>query len=66
MLNEATTVCFFPRAGSTYHIKTYLTKYVGLEKNQIKKILNLPSRWVALYRSYPMYVLYEKGIYLLN
>lgn len=65
-LNEATAVCFFPKCGSTYHIKRFLKSYAGLEKSQIKKILNLPSRWVCLYKTYPMYVLYEKGVYLLT
>jgi hypothetical protein len=65
LLNEATAVVIFPKSGSTYHIKQYMKKYAGLEKRQIKRILSLPSRWVALYRTYPMYVLYEKGAYLL-
>ena len=66
VLNEATMVCFFPKCGSAYHIKRYLTQYAGLERKQIKKILNLPSRFVCLYRTYPMYILYDKGVYLLT
>ena len=65
-LNESTAVCFFPKCGSTYHIKRFLKTYAGLEKQQIKRILNLPSRWVCLYKTYPMYILYEKGVYLLS
>lgn len=66
LLNEATAVVFFGKCGSTYHIKRFLKQYAGLDKNQIKRILNLPSRWVALYKTYPMYILYEKGAYLLS
>lgn len=66
ILNEATAVCFFPRCGSAYHIKRFLKQYGGLEKQQIKRILNLPSRWVCLYKTYPMYIMYEKGVYLLT
>ena len=66
LLNEATAVVFFPKASSAYHIKRYLKVYAGLDNKQIRKIMNLPSRWVALYRTYPMYVMYEKGVYLLN
>lgn len=66
LLNESTAVVFFPKCGSTYHIKRFLKQYAGLDKSQIKRILNLPSRWVALYKTYPMYVMYEKGIYLLS
>jgi len=66
ILNEATTIVFFPKCGSTHHIKVYLQKYAGLDNTQIKRILKLPSRWVALYKSYPMYILYDKGVYLLS
>lgn len=66
LLNEATAVVFFPRSGSAYHIKRFLKQYAGLESNQIKRILNLPSRWVAIYRTYPMMIMYEKGVYLLS
>jgi Sec-independent protein translocase protein TatA len=66
LLNEATAVVFFGKCGSTYHIKRFLKQYAGLDKKQIKRILNLPSRWVALYKTYPMYILYEKGAYLLS
>jgi superfamily I DNA and/or RNA helicase len=66
LLNEATAVCFFPKSGSVYHIKRYLKQYGGLEKNQIKKILKLPSRWVCLYRTFPMYIIHERGAFLVN
>jgi hypothetical protein len=66
ILNEATAVVFFPKSGSTFHIKRFLTTYAGLEKHQIRRILKLPSRWVALYKTYPMYIMYDKGVYLLT
>ena len=66
ILNEATAVCFFPKCGNIYHIKRYLTKYVGLEKNQIKKIMRLPSRWICIYLTYPMYILHERGAFIVS
>ena len=64
ILNEATGVVVFPKSGSgTYHIKNFLKTYCGFDKSQIKKFVNLPSRWVMVYRSYPQYVIYEKGCY---
>jgi hypothetical protein len=66
LLNEATSLTIFPKSGSTYGIKRALKSYFGLDNNQIHKILNLPSRWVSIYSSYPQYVLYEKGAYLLS
>ena len=65
ILNEATSVITFPKSGSgTFHIKNFLKTYCGFDQQQTKKFLNLPSRWVAIYRSYPQYVIYEKGAYL--
>ena len=64
ILNESTAVILYPKSGSgTYHIKQFLKTYCGFEPREIKKFLNLPSRWVGVYRSYPMYVIYETGAY---
>tara|TARA_R110000787_G_scaffold1972_2_gene8204 strand:- start:1490 stop:2257 length:768 start_codon:yes stop_codon:yes gene_type:complete len=64
ILNESTCVVVFPKAGSgTFHIKKFLQQYCGFNNKQIKKFINLPSRWVAIYRSYPQYVMYESGCY---
>jgi hypothetical protein len=65
ILSEVNSITFFPKSGSSNAIHYTLSKYVGLTKEQIKKIFTLPSRWVTVYKHYPMYVLYEKGIYLL-
>ena len=45
----------------------YLKNYAGFNDDGIQKILHLPSRWVAIYRTlHPsQYVLYEKGAYLI-
>jgi hypothetical protein len=65
VLNEATAVVVFPRAGSgTYQIKQFLKTYCGFDKVQTKKFINLKSRWVAIYRSYPAYVIHSKGVYI--
>jgi hypothetical protein len=66
ILNEATSIYFFPKAGGTKQIKKLLTDYIGLDKDQIKKILKLPSRWVCVYKTYPMFVIYESGAYMLH
>jgi hypothetical protein len=65
LLNEATSVTFFPSAGSTFHIKRFLQHYGGLSKSQIDRILSLPSRWIVLYKTFPMLILYSKGCYML-
>lgn len=65
ILNECNSITIFCRSGSTYGIKYLLKKYIGLDKNGIQKVLNLPSRWITIYKNHPQYVLYEKGIYIL-
>ena len=66
LLNEATTVVIFPKAGSTYQIKKFLEKYVGMSSADITKLLRLNSRWVAVGKTYPTFIMHEKGVYLLN
>lgn len=65
ILNEAHTITMFPKGGSAYAITYVLKNYLGFGKKQIDRILSLNSRWVTVGKSYPQYVLYDKGIFLL-
>lgn len=65
ILNECSSITFFPRGGSAQQIRYTLKNYYGLSTKQIEHILKLKSRWVTLFRGYPQVVLYSKGIYLL-
>ena len=47
-------------------MKYLLDQYLGLDKEQIKRIKKLDSRWVTIMKSYPMIVLSEKEAYVLN
>lgn len=66
ILNECHTITIFPAAGSTYSINYLLKNYGGLDKPDIHKIINLPSRWVTIKKTYPQLIMYSSGIYLLN
>lgn len=66
MLTECPFVTFFPKAGCSWQIERFLKTYVGLDNKQIKKVMGLPSRWITIYKNYPMYIVYQHGIYLLN
>jgi hypothetical protein len=66
ILNEAHSVTIYPSGLGGRSIKYLLDQYFGLEKEQIRKIKRLPSRWTTIVKSYPMIVLYEKGAYILN
>ncbi len=65
VLNECSTITIFPKSGCTNGIEYVLKRYVGLGKDQIRKIFELPTRSVTIYKRYPMFVVYDHGIYLL-
>jgi len=65
-LNEASFITLFPNQGGSQQIKMFLKNYQGLNKEQIDRIVKLPSRWVTIYRRAPQYIIYECGIYLLD
>ena len=64
-INECNLIVVFPRGGNHNQISRILGVYCGLTKAQEREIYALPSRWVCLHKSYPPYVTYEKGIYIL-
>lgn len=63
--NEAQSVILFPRSGNRHGMVYALKNYCGFDKKNIDEILNVPSRWVQIYKQYPMYMVYEKGCKLL-
>lgn len=65
ILNELHSLTVFPKSGSAQQISYVLKQYFGLSRQQIENIIQLPSRWVTIHKNYPMYVLYEKGAYIL-
>lgn len=64
VLFEASCIVLFPAAGNHGQISRTLKTYVGLDPTNIKAVLTSPSRWVAVYKRCPMYVVHERGIYL--
>jgi hypothetical protein len=65
LLNEIQTLTVFPKSGSSKQIMYALETYFGLNKKQIKELFLLNSRWVTISKSYPMYVMFNKGCYIL-
>jgi hypothetical protein len=65
ILNEMQSLTVFPKSGSTQQIRYCLKQYYGLNNKQINEIISLPSRWVTIYKDYPMSVLYDKGAFIL-
>lgn len=65
-LNESQIVVVFPKAGSVKHIRAFLKDYMGCSKEQVNRILSLPSRFVAIKKTAPQAVIYSQGIFLLS
>lgn len=65
VLNELHSLTFFGKSGASYQINYTLKNYFGLSNKQIDEILKLPSRWVTIFKTFPMVVLYEHGAYVL-
>jgi len=65
ILNECHSITIFPAMCTKYSLKYLMDKYFGFGKNDLNKLLSLPSRWVTISKA-PVFVLYEKGGYLLN
>lgn len=65
LLNEIQTLTIFPKSGSATQIKYALQTYFGLDNKQLKEIFTLKSRWVTVSKTYPQYVLYAHGGYIL-
>jgi hypothetical protein len=63
-INESAFVVIFPQGGNWNQINRILKTYCGLSREQEARIKSLPSRWVMLHKSFPMYVVHEKGCYL--
>ena len=66
ILNESHFVIYFPHSGASRQMRHLLIDYLGLERNTIIKNKKLKSRFCMLHKNFPMFVMCEKDIYLLN
>ena len=64
LINEAQAVVLFPRGSSFQQVKGFLERYLGFSNQQIEFIKNLPSRWLFIWKEYPKYLIYDKGVIL--
>jgi hypothetical protein len=65
LINEANAVVLFPKGAGAYSVKQFLEKNIGLNKYQIKKIEDLPTRWIYIWKEYPRYIVYQKGVMII-
>lgn len=65
ILCEAHTFVFFT-ANMNRTLVYCLENYVGIDREELKKIKKLKSRWVSIYKHHPQTVITERDLYLLN
>lgn len=65
MLLSCSSFVFFLNSVSIQH-KNALNKYLGISKENIKKILSMKGRWVCIFNMTPMVVMGEREIYILG
>lgn len=63
--SEMTGLFVFPQHSQAHQIRQMLKIYLGLNEEQIQKIIALPSRYVYISNHSPHYVVYRYGVYLL-
>lgn len=59
-------IIIFPQATSPYHVERFLRVYMGLDKKQVRYIMNLNTRWILFSTNHPRYMLWENGCMILN
>lgn len=65
ILAEAHSVTLFVKSMGNKSLKYLLDSYYGLDKHQIEKIKNLPSRWITITRTYPTVCFHQNGAFVL-
>jgi hypothetical protein len=66
ILNECDSLTIFPRTLGKRKVRYLLENYFGLENDEIKKLVELDSRWVCFLKScYPNIVMSQNKIYTL-
>jgi hypothetical protein len=63
VLNECHTITVFP-ANYNRGMKYLLEDYLGLDKKTIIKIKKAPSRWVTIFKNFPVVILTENEVWL--
>jgi len=66
ILNEAHSITIFPHGLGGRALKYLLDSYLGLDREQVKRIKRLQSRWVSILKTFPMVILSEKEAFVLN
>ncbi len=64
-VNNTFQIIGFPQSAARYQLGEYLRRYMRLPQDKVRMILSLPSRWILINQSTPVYILHEKGVFFL-
>jgi hypothetical protein len=59
ILNESHAITYFPFSGAAHGIKYLLEEYAGVSKKDALKAKKSGSRWVTVFKNYPMVIMTE-------
>jgi len=62
ILNESHLIVYFPDGTPPRIINNLLENYVGLTKEQIRKVNEIESRWIAFYHQSPPVLMWQTGL----
>lgn len=65
-LLESNCIICFHRSGLKYQLMNYLKTRIGLTPNQIREILNMKGRWLAIFVNMPQCVFTDKEIKMID
>ena len=66
MLAEAHSVTYFPKTAGGKAVKYLLENYLGLDKDEVKRIKKIQSRHITIIKDYPKVCLSQKEIFVLG
>jgi len=66
VINEATSITFFPQACNAATIRDYLVRKQGFGTKMANKLLSIEARWVTIHMRFPRYWFTEKAASMLN
>ena len=64
LINEANAIVLFPKGSSFYAVSNFLERYMGYSRKQIRQVENLETRWLWIWKEYPKYAIYERGVFI--
>lgn len=64
VLNECSSVVYFPNSGAPRTMRYLLEQYVGLTKEDMIRAKKSKSRWICVFKNYPQVIMSETSMWL--